>query len=229
MPITSGNCWSRRARTTSIADTHWYRPDFDRALVEEAEAAGAIYLDMTRLDGLRQEGATTILDGEREGRSIRIAAPFVIDASGPRGFLHRALGLGEVVASAGCRRRRVSTRTSSRSIAGTTCIQPAEPPPYPIDDAAVHQVFPGGWIWMLRFNNGLTSAGAALTDPAAASHWRRRRRRRLGPADERAAVRARTVPAARERRCPSFTRRGCRSAARGLRDRRGPCCRRRPA
>jgi FADH2 O2-dependent halogenase len=41
-------------------------------------------------------------------------------------------------------------------------------PPYPPDDAAVHHVFPGGWIWILRFNNGITSAGAALTDPVAA-------------------------------------------------------------
>jgi FADH2 O2-dependent halogenase len=36
-----------------------------------------------------------------------------------------------------------------------------------MDDAAVHHVFPGGWIWGLRFNNGITSAGAALTDPLA--------------------------------------------------------------
>jgi len=34
-------------------------------------------------------------------------------------------------------------------------------PPYPVDDAAVHHVFDGGWIWVLRFNNGLTSAGVA--------------------------------------------------------------------
>ena len=34
-------------------------------------------------------------------------------------------------------------------------------PPYPVDDAAVHHVFPGGWIWVLRFNNGITSAGVA--------------------------------------------------------------------
>jgi FADH2 O2-dependent halogenase len=37
-----------------------------------------------------------------------------------------------------------------------------------VDDAALHHVFPGGWIWVLRFNNGITSAGAALTDPVAA-------------------------------------------------------------
>jgi FADH2 O2-dependent halogenase len=35
--------------------------------------------------------------------------------------------------------------------------------PYPVDDAAVHHVFEGGWIWVLRFNNGITSAGASVT------------------------------------------------------------------
>ena len=37
-------------------------------------------------------------------------------------------------------------------------------PPYPVDDAAVHHVFDGGWIWVLRFNNGITSAGVAATE-----------------------------------------------------------------
>ncbi len=41
-------------------------------------------------------------------------------------------------------------------------------PPYPIDDAAVHHVFDGGWIWVLKFNNGITSAGVAATDEVAA-------------------------------------------------------------
>ena len=151
-----------------IADTHWYRPDVDRALAEEAEAAGAIHLDMTRLHGLRHEGATTILDGEREGRSIRIAAPFVIDASGPRGFLHRALDLGE--ASERWLPPTQGLYTHFENVDRWEDLHPAgERPPYPMDDAAVHQVFPGGWIWILRFNNGLTSAGAALTDSTALS------------------------------------------------------------
>ncbi len=33
----------------------------------------------------------------------------------------------------------------------------------------MHHVFPGGWIWILRFANGLTSAGAAVTDRLAAN------------------------------------------------------------
>jgi FADH2 O2-dependent halogenase len=32
----------------------------------------------------------------------------------------------------------------------------------------VHHVFDGGWIWVLQFNNGMTSAGVAATDPVAA-------------------------------------------------------------
>jgi FADH2 O2-dependent halogenase len=41
-------------------------------------------------------------------------------------------------------------------------------PPYPVDDAAVHHVFDGGWIWVLRFRNGITSAGVAATSEFAA-------------------------------------------------------------
>jgi FADH2 O2-dependent halogenase len=36
-----------------------------------------------------------------------------------------------------------------------------------VDAAAVHHVFHGGWIWVLRFANGITSAGAAVTEALA--------------------------------------------------------------
>ena len=69
-----------------------------------------------------------------------------------------------------------------------------EAPPYPMDDAALHHVFPGGWIWILRFNNGITSAGAALTDPLAASLGASARASRLASAARVAAFRGRSVP-----------------------------------
>ena len=150
----------------AVADMHWYRPDFDRALVEDAQAEGAVYLDSTRLDSVWRDGSAMILDGERDGRSIRIHARFVIDASGPRGFLHRALGLDEAP-----RRWLPPTQglyTHFEHVDRWDRLRPAAGTPYPVDDAAVHHVFPGGWIWVLRFNNGITSAGAALT-PAIAS------------------------------------------------------------
>ena len=151
-----------------VSDTHWYRPDFDQALVREAEAAGAIYRDRTRIDSIRHEGGISVLEGTREGRTVRIEAPFVIDASGPRGFLHQALQLGEAE-----ERWLSGTQgifTHFEGVERWDSIRPSvETPPYPADDAAVHHVFDGGWIWILRFNNGLTSAGAALTDARAAA------------------------------------------------------------
>jgi FADH2 O2-dependent halogenase len=151
-----------------IADTHWYRPQFDQALATEAESEGAVYLDSTALERMHREGEMTTLEGEREGRPVRITARFVIDASGPRGFLHRALALDEAP-----RRWLPATQGLYTHFEGVErwdrLTPPPELPPYPIDDAAVHHVFPGGWIWMLRFNNGLTSAGAALTERAASA------------------------------------------------------------
>ena len=37
-----------------------------------------------------------------------------------------------------------------------------------MDAAALHHVFDGGWMWVLPFDNGVTSAGVAVTDTVAA-------------------------------------------------------------
>jgi tetracycline 7-halogenase / FADH2 O2-dependent halogenase len=149
-----------------VGDTHWYRPDFDRALAHEAESEGTIYLDETRLERIRDDGTRAVLEGTRNGRSVRISAAFVVDASGPRGFLHRALGLDDTPL-----RWLPPTQGLYAHFEDVTrwdrLMPPDVTPPYPPDDAALHHVFPGGWIWVLRFNNGITSAGAALTDPVA--------------------------------------------------------------
>jgi FADH2 O2-dependent halogenase len=151
-----------------VADTHWYRPDFDQALVHDAEAAGVVYLDETALERFRDEDSCAVLEGTRRGRAIRVSAGFVVDASGPRGFLHRAFGARDTPF-----RWLPPTQglfTHFRDVERWDDLQPPrEAPPFPRDDAALHHVFPGGWIWVLRFNNGITSAGAALTDPLAAS------------------------------------------------------------
>jgi FADH2 O2-dependent halogenase len=151
-----------------VADTHWYRPDFDMALVAMAEEAGVVYFDDTTLDSFVDDGRSVRLDGIRRGAAVSIDASFVVDASGPRGCLYRLLSLGDA---------------PSRYLPATTGIfthfadvarwdalhTPEGVPPFPPDDAALHHIFPGGWIWVLRFNNGLTSAGAALSAPALAA------------------------------------------------------------
>jgi len=145
-----------------IGDTHWYRPDFDHNLVREAEAAGAIYTDETVIDRVAIDRDRSTLEGTRLGQPVRISASFVVDASGPRGLLSRSLRLGD-------RPLRWLPPTQGlythfEDVTRWDRLRPQAGAPYPPDDAAVHHVFPGGWIWMLRFNNGITSAGAALTD-----------------------------------------------------------------
>ena len=149
----------------------------------------------------------------------RSASParFVIDASGPRGFLHGALGPGERRRD-GCRRRRVSTRTSTASTRWDRRARRRRAPPYPSTTPALHHVFPGGWIWVLRFNNGITSAGAALTDPLAAALACVRRRSRPGIVCLRGCLPFATSSAtARADAAVRATRRAWRSAAHGRR------------
>jgi FADH2 O2-dependent halogenase len=151
-----------------IADTHWYRPDVDHFLVKEAASAGAEYLDEVELTAMRTDARGAVLEGRRQGQPVQIRARFVIDASGPRGFLHRALDLGERALQWLPPTQALFTHFSGVGRWDRT-VAVGELPPFPVDLAALHHVFPGGWIWVLRFNNGITSAGAALTDALASS------------------------------------------------------------
>jgi FADH2 O2-dependent halogenase len=149
----------------AIGDSHWYRPDFDANLVREAESAGAIYLDQTTIDRVAFDAARASLGGTRHGASVEIDAAFVVDASGPGGFLARALTL-----DAPPLRWLPATQglyTHFENVDRWDASHDSTGAPYPPDDAALHHVFPGGWIWVLRFNNGITSAGAAVTEPVA--------------------------------------------------------------
>jgi len=85
----------------------------------------------------------------------------LIDATGPRGLLHRAFNLGE---------EKLERMPETSAIYGHfTNVKPlrvsldsAEVPPYPIEDAAVHHLFPGGWIWILSFQTMELPAPAPL-------------------------------------------------------------------
>src|SRR6266516_7389186 len=63
-----------------IADTHWYRADFDHFLVREAQGLGVDYLDQTQLHTVTFNGNRVQLEGEREGRSVCVRARFIVDA-----------------------------------------------------------------------------------------------------------------------------------------------------
>lgn len=151
-----------------IADTHWYRADFDHLLVKEAENLGVAYVDQVKLHRVTDYGDAVRLEGRRNADDVEYRARFVADATGPRGFLHQALGLNEIEFPGYPHTQGLYSHFSGvRRMEGSSDSRTDELPPYPIDDAAVHHVFDGGWVWVLQFNNGVTSAGVATTDELA--------------------------------------------------------------
>src|SRR5687767_14547527 len=142
-----------------VADTHWYRAEFDQFLVHEAQSLGVDYLDETKLTSVVPSPASLRLEGARGGNRIEIRARFLVDATGPHGFLHHAF---ELPASRFPELPHIDgLYTHFVDVHRWDELMPCARAPYPPDDAAVHHVFPGGWIWMLRFDNGITSAGVA--------------------------------------------------------------------
>jgi FADH2 O2-dependent halogenase len=150
-----------------VADTHWYRPDFDQYLVQQAQALGVTYLDEIELTGVVEESNAMRLTGRRRGEPLEFSANFVIDASGPRGFLHRALALPEKPPPGMPPTQALFSHFTGVNELPACFHADGRSLPYPPEQAAVHHVFEGGWIWVLKFNNGITSAGVAATNSLA--------------------------------------------------------------
>ena len=145
-----------------VADTHWYRADVDHFLVVEAARVGVEYRDRVRIESLDFVVDGAELTGRAAEEVFRVRAKFLIDATGPRGFLHRALGLGEDSLPG-----MPATEGLYSHFTGVSRTETVANTPFPVDDAAVHHIFDGGWVWVLRFNNGVTSAGVAATSNVA--------------------------------------------------------------
>ena len=151
-----------------IADTHWYRADVDHFFVQEAEKLGVDYIDEIELREFANDNEIACLRGLRKNRSIEFKARFVVDATGIRGFFHKALAFGErELPALPATETLYSHFRGVKPIAALRGHEIGHGPPYPVDDAAVHHVFDGGWVWILRFNNGITSAGIAATKQLA--------------------------------------------------------------
>lgn len=146
------------------SDTHWLRAEVDAFLADEAQTAGVPLFDRTELTSWNTERDWT-LTGRRADERVRIRARFLIDASGEAAVVPRALGIANGPGD---------LKTHSRALFGHFAgLRPwpamlaargavLDDHPFRCDDAALHHVLDGGWMWQLRFNNGVTSAGFAL-------------------------------------------------------------------
>lgn len=152
----------------AIADTHWLRADVDHHFVRQAVAAGVDYRDRAELTRADVGSSGVRLSGRRNDTPFELRADFVIDASGPGGFLARQLaipsGLGRTATRAAL---LFSHFTGVRDMSVAVPGLPAGP--FPDDWAAVHHLIDEGWMYSLRFDHGVTSAGFSLSPRGIAS------------------------------------------------------------
>lgn len=143
------------------ADAHWFRPEFDQFLVREAQAAGIPFFDRTDVTGLTG-GDPWQVTCRRGDETLSLSADFLIDASGEGGVLSRQLGIPLDPDRMRTRSRAVwghFTGVKRWSDVLADLGAGTADHTFPCDAAALHHVVEGGWMYVLPFNNGVTSAG----------------------------------------------------------------------
>ena len=131
-------------------DSQWYRADLDSFLVDEVQEAGIPYFDNTTVHLNEQDG------WHLTDENFSCTADFLLDATGGANPLNIPQDNSGI-------------RTNSRVIYshfdgvipwGDLHGKPQHP--YPCHDSALHHIFDGGWMFVLHFDSGITSAGFVL-------------------------------------------------------------------
>jgi FADH2 O2-dependent halogenase len=152
----------------SLSDTHWLRADVDHHFVRRAVAAGVDYREGAELTSADVASDSVCVSGSRNGSAFELRANFLIDASGPGGFLARQLSIPSGLEGTETRSGLLFSHFDGVRLMKE--VVPGMPEgPYPDDWAAVHHVIDEGWMYSLRFDHGVTSAGFLLTPRGTAA------------------------------------------------------------
>ena len=148
-----------------VADTHWLRADVDHHFVREAVGAGVDYRESTDLEDIVFGASGVRIGGSTGGQPFSEAADFVVDASGPARFLARHLAIPSELGKLRTRSALLfshfrGVQEFQRVAAAEGAAMPAGP--YADHQAAVHHLLREGWMYLLAFDHGVTSAGFLL-------------------------------------------------------------------
>ncbi len=152
----------------ALADTHWLRADVDEHFVLAAQAAEVDYRDRVELAAPTFGPDLVLFTGRRDNESFEVRARFVIDATGPGGYLALALSIPSGLEHT--RTRSSIVCSHFRGVRPLTDVVSGLPDgPFADEAAAVHHLIDEGWMYSLGFDHGVTSAGFLLTPRGLAS------------------------------------------------------------
>lgn len=150
------------------SDTQWLRADVDQFFCSEAAAIGVTVLEECAVRAIQHDRAGKwSIDYQQRETQQTIHASFVIDATGEAGVLPRSLGIESCVERCQTHSRAIFSHFRGvrswyellNELGGDT-----RDHPFHCDNAAQHHILDGAWLWMLRFNDGLTSTGLVLDE-----------------------------------------------------------------
>ncbi len=146
-------------------DTHWYRADVDQFFAREAVAAGVLLLERTEVERCSLDDDWGLSLRERQVQSHDVRAKFLVDATGNGVFGRQWLGTRDETSQLLTDSHVVFSHFDNvalwRDLLGDAGAR-TDDHPFACDDAALHHVYPEGWMYMLRFDHGVVSAGFSL-------------------------------------------------------------------
>ena len=147
------------------SDTNWLRSDVDHLLVKEAGKLGVDIYEETGIQNLSWKGDLWVIKAERKGESLTLQAGWILDATGSDKFSGRFLGTKSSSEGFHTNSRAVYSHFTDAGhwldYLNTEGFY-TDDYPYNPDHSALHHITAEGWMWMLRFNNDLLSAGFLL-------------------------------------------------------------------
>ncbi len=163
------------ASSDELSDTHWLRSSVDSHFADQVRQAGIALWEETHFEQLIDATPWQVQLRSETGDQREVAARFLIDASGKSAVLASQLRSRAKLSSHTAQTE--SLLTHSRAIYGhfrglrswqhmmTAASISTDEHPFACDHAAVHQLIDHGWMWQLRFDNDVTSAGFSI-EPA---------------------------------------------------------------
>ena len=157
-----------------MADCQWLRADVDAHMVHQARAAGVDYRDRFEVMAVEIDGSgdRVRLGGRHQGANVELDAAFVVDASGASEVIAHACGVDAAARDIGFSSRLLyahfdGVEPFADAVSRDGTVLP--PGPYPDDWAAVHHLLDEGWMYALRFDDGVVSAGLIVDDSTSAA------------------------------------------------------------